>query len=154
MKIILIISIFLSHGMLQSQTMEHHIRQEQFNVEDNLAIEGYDPVAYQTVHKALVGKDDLSYTHQGVRYHFVTLANRELFIKNPSKFEPAYGGWCAYAMGATGEKVSVDPETFKIIDGELYLFYNRFFINTITSWNKDQEHLKTQADKNWKNYKY
>lgn len=153
MKIILIISIFLSHGMLQGQTMEHRIRQEQFNVEDNLAIEGYDPVAYQTVHKALVGKDNLSYTHEGVTYHFVTLDNKELFIKNPSKFEPAYGGWCAYAMGATGEKVSIDPETFKIIDDKLYLFYNRFFINTLNNWNKDQEDLKTQADKNWNTYK-
>src|SRR5690606_16456470 len=153
MKPILIISILLSHGMLQSQTMEHRIRQEQFNVEDNLAIEGYDPVAYQTVPKALVGKDNLSYTYQGVTYHFVTSANKELFVKNPGKFEPAYGGWCAYAMGATGEKVSVDPETFKIIDDKLYLFYNRFFINTLNSWNKDQEDLKTQADKNWNTYK-
>ena len=58
-------------------------------------------------------------------------------------------GWCAYAMGAKGEKVEVDPETFKIVDGKLYLFYNKFFNNTLESWNKDEARLRSNADKNW-----
>jgi hypothetical protein len=60
--------------------------------------------------------------------------------------EPAYGGWCAYAMGSTGEKVSVDPKTFKIVNGRLNLFYNRFFNNTLDDWNKDEVNLKKKAD--------
>jgi hypothetical protein len=52
-------------------------------------------------------------------------------------------------MGAKGEKVEIDPETFKIIDGKLYLFYNAYFNNTLTSWNKDEKNLKAKADKNW-----
>ena len=62
-----------------------------------------------------------------------------------------HGNVCAYAMGAKGEKVSVDPETFKIVDGKLFLFYNRFFTNTLKDWNKDESNLKTLADRNWKN---
>ena len=53
-------------------------------------------------------------------------------------------------MGASGEKVEVDPETFKIIDGKLYLFYNKIFNNTLKSWNKDEANLKQKADANWK----
>jgi hypothetical protein len=53
-------------------------------------------------------------------------------------------------MGATGETVEVDPETFKIIDGKLYLFYNKFFNNTLETWNKNEAALKIKADSNWK----
>ena len=71
------------------------------------------------------------------------------FLKNPKNYEPQYGGWCAYAMGSNGEKVEVDPETYKILDGKLYVFYNAYFNNTLKSWNKDEAKLKKQADKNW-----
>ena len=60
-----------------------------------------------------------------------------------------FGGWCAYAMGDNGEKVDIDPETFKIIDGKLYLFYNAYFNNTLNSWNKDEKNLKNKANNNW-----
>jgi hypothetical protein len=52
-------------------------------------------------------------------------------------------------MGKEGDKVNVDPETFKIINGKHFLFYNRFFNNTLTSWNRDETNLKTKADANW-----
>ncbi len=67
-------------------------------------------------------------------------------------YEPQYGGWCAYAMGNSGEKVEVDPETYKIVDGKLYLFYNKYFTNTLKSWNKDEAKLKSKADESWKNF--
>ena len=70
----------------------------------------------------------------------------------PEKYEPAYGGWCAYAMGNSSEKVEVDPETFKIIGGKLYLFYNFYFNNTLKSWNKNETGLKTKADGNWNKF--
>jgi len=78
--------------------------------------------------------------------------DKEEFKKNPSRYEPQYGGWCAYAMGKDGSKVEVDPETFKIIDGKLYLYYNKFFNNTLKSWNKDEPNLKAKADVNWKQF--
>ena len=125
------------------------LRKKQFNLDDGVAIDGYDAVAYFKSNKAIKGNKSLAVYNQGVIYYFSSVENKEEFKKNPSKYEPQYGGWCAYAMGAKGEKVSIDPETFKIIDGKLYLFYNRFFNNTLKSWNKDELSLKTKADANW-----
>ncbi|MEO7531133.1 MAG: YHS domain-containing (seleno)protein, partial [Sediminibacterium sp.] len=93
-------------------------------------------------------------SQEGVTYRFESAKNKQLFMADPAKYEPQYGGWCAYAMGAKGEKVSVDPATFKIIDGKLFLFYNRFFNNTLKDWNKDEANLKTGADRNWKKFTY
>jgi len=125
-------------------------RKKQFNVSSSgLAIEGYDPVAYFTSNKAVEGKKKFTTTYQGLTYRFASTHDKDVFVANPSKYEPQYGGWCAYAMGAKGQKVEVDPGTFKIVDGKLFLFYNKFFNNTLKDWNKDEAHLKASADKNW-----
>ena len=124
----------------------------QFNLEKGLALEGYDPVSYFQGGKPQKGKSSLQAKSEGVTYYFANSANKALFEKAPGKYKPQYGGWCAYAMGANGEKVEVNLETFKIVDGKLYLFYNAFFNNTLTSWNKDEAGLKAKADKNWKKY--
>lgn len=115
---------------------------------DGLAIEGYDPVAYFTGN-AIKGNAAYTYTIDGATYRFSTAKNRDLFKAAPAKYQPQYGGWCAYAMGAKGQKVEIDPETFKVLDGKLYLFYNKYFNNTLKSWNKDEVSLKTKADANW-----
>ena len=114
-----------------------------------LAIEGYDPVAYFTAGKAIEGKKDITASEAGVTYYFASTKNRDLFKTEPAKYTPQYGGWCAYAMGASGEKVEVDPETFKVLNGKLYLFYNKYFNNTLKTWNKDEPSLKKKADANW-----
>lgn len=124
-------------------------RKSSFNLEAGVAIQGYDPVAYFLQNKAVKGSKDLAVIHQGVLYYFSTVSNKEEFKKNPAKYEPEYGGWCAYAMGAKGEKVSIDPKTFKIVNGKLYLFYNKLFNNTLPEWNKDETNLKKNADLNW-----
>jgi YHS domain-containing protein len=126
------------------------LRKKQFNLDDDVAIMGYDPVAYFILNKAVKGKKELSYVYQGVTYRFSSSASLEAFRKNPAHYEPEYGGWCAYAMGAKGEKVSIDPETFKIVNGKLYLFYHTYFNNTLKSWNKNEGVLKSKADGNWK----
>lgn len=123
----------------------HHLNLD----ESKLALEGYDPVSYVKENKARRGKPSIVAEHEGVRYLFSSTMNKNLFMQSPSAYEPQYGGWCAYAMGAKGEKVEVDPETFKILDGKLYLFYNRFFNNTLDTWNKSEEKLKSSADRNW-----
>ena len=124
----------------------------QFNLENKVAIQGYDPIAYFTQKKAVKGKAAMASTYEGVTYYFSSQANKETFVKNPASYEPQYGGWCAYAMGANGEKVEIDPGTFKILDGKLYLFYNAYFNNTLKSWNKDEVSLKKKADVNWKKF--
>jgi YHS domain-containing protein len=121
-----------------------------YNIKDDqLAIEGYDPVAYFTDNTAREGKKEFSLTYDGVVYRFSSQQHLQSFRSDPEKYKPQYGGWCAYAMGATGEKVDVDPETFKVLNGKLYLFYNRFFNNTRKSWDKDEANLKQKADANW-----
>jgi YHS domain-containing protein len=145
---ILAIIVFFS-GMQAASAQDAALRTKQFNLDGKVVIQGYDPVAYFSAGKAVKGSKDLSVLHQGVIYYFSSEANKEEFKKNPSRYEPQYGGWCAYAMGAKGEKVSVDPKTFKIADGKLYLFYNKFFNNTLTDWNKDETNLHTKADANW-----
>lgn len=138
--------VFIAMGSLNAQTA---LRSKQFNLENGLAIQGYDPVAYFTQNKALKGNKQQTATFEGVTYNFATATNKDLFLKDPKKYEPQYGGWCAYAMGANNEKVEIDPETFKIINGKLYLFYHTFINNTLTKWNKDETNLKPKADKNW-----
>ena len=120
-----------------------------FNLNKTVALSGHDPVAYFKQSKAVEGKKEFAATFEGVTYYFSSASNKETFLKSPSFYEPQYGGWCAYAMGSSGEKVEVDPETFKIIDNKLYLFYNAYFNNTLKSWNKDEINLKRKADVNW-----
>jgi len=134
-----------------SMAQENNARTKQFNLNHNLAIEGYDPVAYFKQNAAVKGNKDLAVFYQGVTYYFSSAANKEEFKKNPALYEPQYGGWCAYAMGSKGEKVEIDPKTFKVTNGKLYLFYNKFFNNTLVSWNKDESGLKDKADANWGN---
>lgn len=121
-----------------------------FNLDKKVAIQGYDPVGYFKQNKAVKGKKEIAATYEGVIYYFSSVENKNLFLKTPAKYEPQYGGWCAYAMGDSGDKVEINPETFKIIEGKLYLFYNAYFNNTLKSWNKNQAVLKSKADANWK----
>lgn len=125
------------------------VRIKNFNLKKQIAIEGYDPVSYFD-NKPLAGNPEIKFSYKGVIYLFANLQNLAKFKTNPEKYEPSYGGWCAYAMGETGDKVKIDPETFKIIDGKLYLFYNFWGNNTLTDWDKNEKPLKTKADQNWK----
>ena len=126
---------------------------ENVNVDDDgLLIHGYDPVSYHQG-EPVQGKNQIALEVQGGIYLFSNQQNRELFKNDPQKYSPAYGGYCAWAM-LNGEKVDVDPETFKNIDGKVYLFYNSFFVNTLEKWNdlaaRDTEPVLTdRADKKW-----
>lgn len=132
-----------------SQDVDAAKRAKLYNVEKNLGIKGYDPVSYFTQSKAVKGKEEFNFDYLGVKYQFTSKADLDLFKANPSKYEPQYGGWCAYAMGNDGSKVEIDPETFKILDGKLYLFYNFYFTNTLKKWNANESVLKKNADVNW-----
>jgi YHS domain-containing protein len=148
MKKLVIVVLILFSGILFAQNDVKRIGQ--YNLENKVAIQGYDPVGYFVQKKAIKGKKENLASYEGVVYYFSSNENKETFLKNPSKYEPQYGGWCAYAMGSDGGKVEINPETFKIIDGKLYLFYNAYFNNTLKSWNKDEANLKNQANSNWK----
>jgi YHS domain-containing protein len=116
-----------------------------------VAIDGYDLTSYFTDNKAIKGSEKFKAEHKGAVYFFKSKENKQTFLDNPTKYLPEYGGWCAYAMGAKAEKVSIDPKTFIITDGKLYLFYNSYFNDTSEKWKKDDKRLKIKADKNWIN---
>ncbi|MEZ6013605.1 MAG: YHS domain-containing (seleno)protein [Planctomycetota bacterium] len=130
----------------------------QYNVsKKGLALDGYDPVAYFPDYggKATKGSDKITATHAGITYQFATEANKATFLKSPAAFEPQFGGWCAWAMAdGKGDKVDVDPKSFTVEDGKLYVFYDGFFGDTRKSWNKGggAPKLAANAAKNWGRY--
>jgi YHS domain-containing protein len=87
----------------------------------NLMLKGHDPVAYFTDGRHVPGKPDIKADHEGVTYRFATAEHRDLFVKQPDRYAPQFGGFCAngiaYAIPWGG-----DPDTWKIIEGKLYIF--------------------------------
>lgn len=142
----LMVSIFCATHYSYAQPAA--LRQKHFNLKNGVAIAGYDPVSYFKG-KPKAGSSKLAVNADGVTYYFSSVENLAIFKTQPASYAPQYGGWCAYAMGANGEKVEVDPETYKIIDGHLYLFYNKYFNNTLKSWNKNEAKLRGAANANW-----
>lgn len=113
-----------------------------------IAIEGFDPVSYfDGVPKE--GLDAYSFTLDGAVFKFSSEKNLEKFKLAPGKYVPEYGGWCAYAMADSGDKVSINPRTFKITQGKLYLFYNAWGTNTLKPWEENEEEFQEKADDNW-----
>ncbi|MCZ8355384.1 MAG: YHS domain-containing (seleno)protein [Cyclobacteriaceae bacterium] len=120
--------------------------------ENGLALGGFDVVAYFSG-KAKKGDAKINATFNNANYLFSSTANRDAFKKNPTKYLPQYDGYCAWAVGAKNAKFPVNPETFKIIDNKLYLFYNGPFnggnFNTLVEWNTDEANLLKTANANW-----
>jgi len=143
-----IIILFVFVGLV-AVAQSDDARKKNYNVKNNIALDGYDPVSFFS-NKPQEGDEDITVNYKGITYQFVNAANLAKFKVSPDKYEPAYGGWCAYAMGETGEKVKVDPETFKVIEGKLYLFYNFWGNNTLEDWNANEKTLKAKADQNWR----
>jgi YHS domain-containing protein len=146
-KIIIVILFILVDLSINAQQID-------YNTDDGYIAEGYDVVAYFS-NKAVKGNSNFSCEHDGVNYKFKNKTNLDLFNETPKKYIPQYGGWCAYAMGDKGEKVTINPKTFEIRDDKLYLFYNAYFTNTFESWKEEgPEKVKQKADKNWEKIKY
>lgn len=124
--------------------------QKDFYSKKGVAVEGYDVTEYFNG-KAVEGNAAYQTAYQGVTFYFKNEANKAKFEKSPENFLPEYGGYCAYAIGKKGEKVKVDPKTFSVENGKVYLFYNAWGTNTLDLWNKEgAEALKKEADQNWK----
>ncbi len=121
---------------------------------NNVANGGYDVVAYFTQNAAVRGSGTHAVKHKGVDYYFSTAQHRKLFSSDPEKYLPEYDGYCAFAVAKHNAKVKPDPETFKLRDGKLFLFFNDFYegqpTNTIVFWNSSESTLAAQAEDNWK----
>ena len=117
---------------------------------NKVAIYGYDLITYLTQEEPSEGSKEWQSNFNGARYYFINEANKLKFDANPNKFLPEFGGWCAYAVGAHSKKVEIDPESFTVEEGKLYLFYNGVFNDTREKWLNNHEALKSKAYSNWK----
>ncbi|MCB0371378.1 MAG: YHS domain-containing protein [Muricauda sp.] len=124
-----------------------------YNTKKGYAANGYDVVSYFDG-KALEGQKEYTTEYDGVKYKFANEANLNKFKAKPTSFLPEYGGYCAYAVAVNGKKVSINPQTYEIRDGKLYLFYNSGNTNTLNLWlDESPDNLKQKADKNWEKIK-
>ena len=90
----------------------------------NIAIEGYDPVAYFTEKRAVKGTEDYAHDWLGATWLFAQPEHRDLFAADPISYAPQYGGLCADGVAFGQKSVNIDPRAFRIIDGKLYLNYD------------------------------
>lgn len=107
------------------------------------AVSGYDTVAYHTEGKAIEGKKQYQTEYMGAEWRFASQENLNLFLENPDKYRPQYGGYCSWAV-ARGYTASGDPEEWKIVDGKLYLNYNA---EVKAKWEADIPGFIQSADK-------
>jgi YHS domain-containing protein len=116
---------------------------------NNMAIDGYDPVAFFTEQKPVKGSPEFRSDFQGSTFQFASAAHRDAFAADPSKYAPQYGGYCAYGM-AKGYKAAIDPAAFTVVSDKLYLNYSE----TVRSrWVMDIPGYIRKADVNWPDVK-
>lgn len=111
----------------------------------NLMLRGNDPVAYFTMNRAVKGDPAIKAQHDGLTYRFVSAGHRDLFLKSPERYVPAYAGYCASGVHY-GLKSNIGADTFKIVDGRLFLFGGE---RSRKHWELDERENIALADKVW-----
>lgn len=111
----------------------------------NLALSGYDAVAYFADNAAYRGKKEFEYEWKDVKWRFYNQENMDKFVLSPEAYEPQFGGYCSYAMGL-GQKASSDPTQFSVIDGKLYMNYSS---KTKVLWEEDLDTMISTGRENW-----
>ncbi len=111
----------------------------------NVAIKGYDPVAYFTEQRAVKGTEDISHTWLGAEWKFSSEKHKKLFSKNPIQYAPQYGGHCSDGIAYGSMTTNIDPQAWRIIDGKLYLNYDESAAVEI----EEVDGQIAKAEKNW-----
>lgn len=112
---------------------------------NNLAVGGYDPVAYFEAGAPVKGDKEFTYEYSGATWRFSSADNLEKFKGDPAAFAPQYGGYCAWAV-SQGYTAPGNPENWSVRDGKLYLNYND---KVQSDWLKDPDGFIAKADANW-----
>ena len=111
----------------------------------DLAVSGYDPIAYFTEGKPVEGSAAFEHKWKGATWRFANAKNLEAFKADPEAYAPQYGGYCAWAV-SQGYTASADPSAWRIVGKKLYLNYNR---EVQQNWEKDAAGNIVKADGNW-----
>lgn len=110
---------------------------------NKLAIGGYDVVSYFTPEKVTKGNEKFAVEYNGANYYFASAKNQKAFKANPEKYLPQCDGYCAWGIAAAKGNFPINPLTYKIVEGKLYLFFNGLHegkqFNSLTEWNKDEK---------------
>lgn len=112
---------------------------------DGAALHGYDVVSYFESGTPAKGSPKHAFTYQGSQFLFATAKHQKQFAADPAKYAPQFGGYCAYGT-ANGYKVPTQPDAFKVVDGKLYLNYDR---KVLGIWSQDEPGNIARADANW-----
>ncbi|MDO5981529.1 YHS domain-containing (seleno)protein [Flavivirga spongiicola] len=116
----------------------------------NIALKGYSPVSYLDLGLAQRGNKNYKSEHKKVVYYFTSAEQKSTFDKNPTKYLPQYGGFCAFGTYA-GAKFRIDSNKFLVHDGKYFLFLNNVELDAKQLWLAESNYgkLKNTADKNW-----
>ncbi len=112
---------------------------------NSVGVQGYDPVAYHTGGGPIKGNGHHIAVHQGTTYLFISEDNQKAFEANPSKYLPAFGGYCAYGV-SVGKKFVGDPLVWRVVDGKLYLNLDK---DIQVTWMQDIPGNIVKANENW-----
>jgi YHS domain-containing protein len=119
---------------------------ELHNLDRNgVAIQGYDPVAFFTDHRPVKGNAQFQSDYHGAKYYFASTEHKAAFDKDPAKYEPQFGGFCAYGA-SRGKTVPVKIETWEIVNERLLLQYD---LDVKSRFDKDPQGTLRKADENW-----
>lgn len=144
----------MSAGM-SAQTWQRVVPSRAYHGARNLsasgvAIQGFSPVSYMTEGRAEPGRPQFQVEHDGVTYFLTSAEQVEQFRRDPMRYVPAYGGWCAYGM-AVQDKFPVDPTNFKVVNGRLLLFLRNDNVDALMRWNSgDEAENLRKAAAHWK----
>jgi len=126
-------------------TMYSHAQKSEVFISKGYAVNGYDVVGYFTQGKPVEGKKTFLYQWNNAYWLFSTKQNLDSFSHSPEKYAPQFGGYCAYGV-SEGHKATTEPDAWTIVDGKLYLNYNK---DVQQLWKKDVPGRIMKAEENW-----
>lgn len=138
----LIAMLFITMASVQSYSQQQYLK-------NGVAVQGYDVVAYFESNKAIQGNSEINTKYNNALYFFFSEKNKKIFLKNPEKYAPQFGGYCAYGV-SENHLSPTDPQAFTIVDDKLYLNYN---LKVKELWSKDREDRIKKANEKWKTLK-
>ncbi|MBS1600573.1 MAG: YHS domain protein [Bacteroidetes bacterium] len=149
-KMIAIVIAALSYGISHAQVVNPVDK-------NNIANGGYDMVAYFTDNAPVKGNVQFTTEYKKIKYQFASAEHLNLFNAAPEKYLPVCDGYCAWGVAEKGKRVPVNPQTYKIINGKLHLFFNGDFngspFNTLEEWNKNEKQLLVALPVKWEKLK-